>query len=85
MIDPARCVTDTVHHYFQPISWQRVAWVPVTYVLNDRDKPLTPEIQERMVSHVPNLVRLVRLDTGHIPAVTEPANFAAIVAEAARS
>jgi pimeloyl-ACP methyl ester carboxylesterase len=82
MVDPARCVRDTVHHYFQEIRWTAIAEVPVTYILNERDRPLPRDIQEKMVANVPNLVDLVRLDTGHIPAVVMPQEFAAIVGAA---
>ena len=82
MVDPVRCVPDTVNHYFQPVHWSRIAPVPVTYLLNTRDRPVRPEAQEQMVTHLPNPPRVVRLDTGHIPAVTDPAGFAALVASA---
>ena len=36
MVDPVRCVPDTVHHYFQPVHWSVAAAVPVTYLLNTR-------------------------------------------------
>jgi pimeloyl-ACP methyl ester carboxylesterase len=80
MVDPVRCVPDTVHHYFQPIHWSIAARVPVTYLLNTRDRPVPSETQEQMVTHLPGTPRVVRLDTGHLPAVTEPENFAALVA-----
>lgn len=84
MVDPARCVRDTVHHYFQQINWSVIAGVPVTYVLNEHDRPLPVEIQEQMVANVPTLAELVRLDTGHIPPVVQPEHFAAIVGAAWR-
>ena len=80
MVDPVRCVPDTVHHYFQPVHWSIAAQVPVTYLLNTRDRPVTPEAQEQMVTHLPSTVNVVRLDTGHIPAVTDPAGFARLLA-----
>jgi pimeloyl-ACP methyl ester carboxylesterase len=75
--DPVRFVPDTVHHYFQPVSWSRAAHVPVTYLLNDRDRPIPPALQAEMVSRLPGVVRVVPLDGGHLPAVTDPARFAA--------
>ena len=78
MVDPVRCVPDTVNHYFQPVRWSTVAHVPVTYLLNTRDRPVRPEAQEEMVTHLPNPPQIVRLDTGHIPAVTDPEGFAAL-------
>jgi pimeloyl-ACP methyl ester carboxylesterase len=69
-----------VHHYFQPVRWSQAAQVPVTYVLNERDRPIPAALQEEMARRVPRLTRLVRLDAGHIPAVTDPGAFAAVLA-----
>ena len=80
IVDPHRCVPDTVHHYFQPIEWSRASRVPVTYVLNERDRPIPPATQEQMIGWLPQTADVVRLDGGHLPAVTDPARFAAIVA-----
>jgi pimeloyl-ACP methyl ester carboxylesterase len=77
--DPARSVPDTVHHYFQPIHWSAAAGVPVTYVLNERDRPIRPEMQEVMVTHLQPPVEVIRLDSGHLLPVTSPAVFAEIV------
>ena len=79
MVDPARCVPDTVHHYFQPVHWSTAAHVPVTYVLNERDRPVTAQTQEEMVTHLPGTPQVVRLSGGHIPAVTDPQGFARIL------
>ena len=78
--DPARCVADTVHHYFQPVHWSQAAGVPVTYVVNDRDRPVRPEKQAEMIGHLPQPPVVVHLDGGHLPAVTDPAAFAAVLA-----
>ncbi|HEX5614443.1 MAG TPA: alpha/beta hydrolase [Acidimicrobiia bacterium] len=77
--DPVRCVPDTVNHYFQPVHWSRAAHVPVTYVLNERDRPIPPELQAEMIERLPRPPRVVRLDGGHVPAVTEPARFAEVL------
>ena len=53
MADPVRCVEDTVHHYFQPVHWSAVTGVPITYVLNERDRPVPPETQEEMAARLP--------------------------------
>ena len=79
MIDPDRCVPDTVHHYFQPVHWSKASGIPVTYVLNERDKPVRPEKQEEMIGDLPQPPTIVRLDSGHIPAVVDPAGFAEIL------
>ena len=76
VVDPVRCVPDTVHHYFQPVHWSTAATVPVTYLLNTRDRPVPSETQEQMVTHLPGPTRVVRLDSGHVPAVTDPEGFA---------
>ena len=83
MVDPVRCVPDTVNHYFQPVRWSPIARVPVTYLLNTRDRPVRPEAQEQMVTHLPKPPTIIRLDTGHIPAVTDPSGFARLLASAA--
>jgi pimeloyl-ACP methyl ester carboxylesterase len=79
VVDPVRCVPDTVHHYFQAIHWSRAPLVPVTYVLNERDRPIPPATQEQMISWLPHAPDVVRLDGGHSPAVTAPEAFAAVV------
>ena len=83
--DPRRCVPDTVHHYFQPVRWSKAASVPVTYVLNTRDRPVLPDAQEEMAARLPNLVGVVRLDSGHLSPVTHPAVVVGIVNAACRS
>jgi pimeloyl-ACP methyl ester carboxylesterase len=80
--DPVRCVPDTVHHYFQAVHWSTASRVAVTYVLNERDRPVRPDAQERMMARVPNLVGVVRLDCGHLPAVTHPVALANVLATA---
>ncbi len=79
VLDPARSVEDTVHHYFQPVHWSAVAGVPITYVVNERDRPIRPEMQEVMVRRLPSPVEVIRLDSGHLLPVTSPAVFAEIV------
>ncbi len=84
VVDPCRSVPDTVHHYFQPVSWMAVADVPVTYVLNEHDRPIPAALQEEMVGRLPRLPTIVRLPTGHLPAVTHPALLAEAVAADSR-
>jgi len=79
VVDPVRCVPDTVHHYFQPVRWSRARGVPVTYVLNERDRPVPPELQEAMISRLPEAPAVLRLPTGHLPAVTHPRDLAAAI------
>lgn len=80
VVDPVRSVADTVHHYFQPIHWSAVAGVPVTYVVNERDRPIPTSMQDEMVTRLPGTPHVVRLDCGHLPAVTDPATFARVLA-----
>ncbi len=80
VVDPQRCVPDTVHHYFQPVRWSLAAGVPVTYVLNERDRPIPPALQEEMIGRLPSPPVVVRLDGGHAPAVTAPEQLAAVLA-----
>ncbi|MBV8305531.1 MAG: alpha/beta fold hydrolase, partial [Acidimicrobiia bacterium] len=80
VVDPVRCVPDTVHHYFQPVRWSRARGIPVTYVLNERDRPIPPALQEDMIARLPDPPSVIRLDTGHIPAVTDPRQLAAALA-----
>ncbi|MCU1371053.1 MAG: menH 2 [Ilumatobacteraceae bacterium] len=77
--DPVRCVPDGVHHYFQPIHWSRVAGVPVTYVLNERDRPVSTSIQEEMAVRVSSPDQIVRFPGGHCPAITDPPFLAAAI------
>ena len=79
VLDPSRSVEDTVHHYFQPVHWSAAAGVPITYVLNERDRPIRPEMQQVMVQRLPPPVEVIRVDSGHLLPVTSPALFAEIV------
>jgi pimeloyl-ACP methyl ester carboxylesterase len=79
VVDPVRSVTDTVNHYFQPVDWLPIAHVPVTYVLNERDRPIPTSMQEEMIGRLPSPPAVIRLDTGHIPPVTEPEHFAQLL------
>lgn len=81
VVDPVRCVADTVHHYFQPVYWSTVTGLPITYVINGRDRPVLPEAQEEMAERLPQPVNVVRVDSGHLLPVTAPATFAAILTQ----
>jgi pimeloyl-ACP methyl ester carboxylesterase len=72
-------VTDTVNHYFQPVDWLPIAHVPVTYILNERDRPIPTAMQEEMIGRLPVPPDVIRLDTGHIPPVTQPEHFAKLL------
>ncbi|WP_421118336.1 alpha/beta fold hydrolase [Aquihabitans daechungensis] len=81
--DPLRCVPDGVHHYFQPIHWSQAAGVPVVYVLNERDRPVSASIQEEMAVRVAAPTQIVRHPGGHCPAITDPALLAAAITRSA--
>lgn len=81
VVDPVRSVEDTVHHYFQPVRWSEAAGVPITYILNERDRPVPPDTQEIMAARLPAPVEVVRIDSGHLLPVTSPALFAQLVQE----
>ncbi|MCU1354274.1 MAG: hypothetical protein JWM05_3483, partial [Acidimicrobiales bacterium] len=79
VVDPARCVPDTVHHYFQPVHWSHAGNVPVTYIVNERDRPIPRALQEEMIGRLPHPASRIDLEGGHIPAVTDPDRFAEIL------
>lgn len=70
--DPVRYVADTVHHYFQPVHWSMAAGIPVTYVINEADRPIPPDLQREMIGRLPEPPVVVSLPTGHLPAITHP-------------
>jgi pimeloyl-ACP methyl ester carboxylesterase len=78
--DPVRCVRDTVHHYFQPVCWSGAADVAVSYLLTERDRPVPTAMQQEMITRLPRPPAIVRLDSGHVPAVTMPETFARTLA-----
>jgi pimeloyl-ACP methyl ester carboxylesterase len=82
--DPTRCVEDSFNLYRQPVHWSKVATVPVTYILNLRDRALPLELQKDMATRLPGPVSVVELDAGHLAAVTRPEALAALIAGAAR-
>jgi len=82
VVDPVRCVEDTVHHYLQPVRWSNVAGVPITYVVNREDRPIPTDSQEDMAQRLPPPANIVRIDSGHLLPVTAPASFAGIIAQA---
>ena len=83
VVDPTRCVEDTVNHYFQPVHWSAVAGIPIVYVINERDRPIPTETQEEMVGRLPPPVTVIRIDSGHLLPVTDPGTFAQIVMRSA--
>lgn len=82
VVDPVRCIHDTVNHYWQPVHWSNAAHVPVTYVLNEHDRPVPAALQEEMIGRLPTRPTVIRLAAGHIPPVTMPERFAELVRSA---
>jgi pimeloyl-ACP methyl ester carboxylesterase len=80
VVDPDRCVVDTINHYFQPVHWSSVPQgVPVTYILNEADRPIPAALQDEMIARLPHPPTVVRLDSGHVPPVTDPVGFARLL------
>jgi pimeloyl-ACP methyl ester carboxylesterase len=80
--DPRVCVRDTMNIYFQPVSWAVVGEVPVTYIKHLRDRPSPPEFQDELIERLRAMGRdpdVVEIDSGHIPAVTQPEELARIL------
>jgi pimeloyl-ACP methyl ester carboxylesterase len=80
---PERNPRDSQNIYFQPVCWSAAAGIPVTVIRQLLD-PVTPlELQDEMIGRLPSpeLVRVVDLETGHVPAVTHPREMAAILNE----
>jgi pimeloyl-ACP methyl ester carboxylesterase len=82
VVDPVRCVVDTMSHYLQPISWLSTPPTPVTYAINLLDRPVPVELQREMAARLPSRPppgSIVELDGGHLPAIVEPAMFASLL------
>jgi pimeloyl-ACP methyl ester carboxylesterase len=84
VFDARRNVPDGVHHYRQEVRWSQAGDVPVTYVLNDPDRPIHVDLQEEMVGRLPHPPTVHRLQGGHVPAITDPEALAALVNAAGR-
>ena len=84
VVDPVRCVVDTMNHYLQPVRWSAAPAVPVTYVATTLDRPVPIDLQREMIGRLPSPpVAVVELESGHIPPVVDPEGFAALVRSAA--
>ena len=83
--DPTRNVEDSFNLYLQPVHWSKVAGIPVTYVVNLRDRAVPPDLQREMAVDSRRPSTVVELDSGHLPAVTHPEALAELIRQAARS
>ena len=79
VVDPVRCVVDTLHHYLQPVSWKSAPPVPITYIATTLDRPVPIDLQRAMVANLPPGADVVEIETGHIPSIVDPEGFAALV------
>jgi pimeloyl-ACP methyl ester carboxylesterase len=84
VVDPVRCVVDTMNHYFQPVPWSTAPAVPITYLATVHDRPVPIDLQREMAARLPGTPTVVELDTGHIPPIVDPAGFAAVLREVSR-
>jgi pimeloyl-ACP methyl ester carboxylesterase len=76
--DPVRFVRDTFNFFDAPVFWSRASKVPVSYVVNLRDRAVPLALQREMLARLPEPPFVVPLDTGHVPAVTMPTVLAAL-------
>src|SRR5690606_19309771 len=80
ILDPERLVEDTMNLYFQPVHWSRVPTdIPITYVVNTLDRAMPRDKQEAMAARLPGTPTVVHLESGHVPPVTDPDGFAALL------
>ena len=82
--DPVRLVEDSFVVYKSPVHWSKTAGIPTTYIVNTRDRAVPPDLQREMASHLPGEPDIIDLDSGHLPAVTQPQRFAELVHAARR-
>ena len=77
ILDPERLVEDSMNLYFQPVHWSQLPeGIPVTYIVNTLDRAMPAEKQEEMAARIPGSPKVVHLESGHIPPVTDPEGFA---------
>lgn len=80
ILDPERLVEDSMNLYFQPVHWSQVPDdIPITYIVNTLDRAMPAEKQEEMAARLPGSPKVVHLESGHIPPVTDPEGFAELV------
>ena len=78
MYDPVRIVPDSFNTYFDPVHWSAVGDVPVSYLRGSLDRPIPASLQDEMIADLRD-PEVVRLEVGHIPAVTQPQVMADII------
>ena len=75
-----RLVEDSFNVYCDPVSWAGVT-VPVTYVRAARDTAIPPALQDEMIARLPAPPTVLDWDCGHIPPVTRPEAFSALLTD----
>ena len=80
VMDPKRRVPDSFNVYFQPISWQGIdPALPTTYLSNLRDRAVPLALQHEMLGRLPFDARVIAIDGGHVPSVTDPGFVATLL------
>ena len=80
ILDPERLVEDSMNLYFQPVHWSQLPdGIPITYVVNTLDRAMPADKQEEMAARLPGSPKVVHLESGHIPPVTDPVGFAELL------
>ena len=75
-----RLVEDSFNVYFDPVTWSTVT-APVTYVRASLDRAVPPALQDEMIGHLPGPPTVLDWDCGHIPPITRPDPFSALLRE----
>jgi pimeloyl-ACP methyl ester carboxylesterase len=75
-----RLVEDSFNVYFDPVSWAAVS-VPVTYVRAGLDRAVPPALQDEMIARLPGAPTVLAWECGHVPPVTRPDAFSALLQE----
>jgi pimeloyl-ACP methyl ester carboxylesterase len=74
-----RSVAESLTVYESPIHWSVASAIPTTYVFNLVDRAVPLELQRTMAARLPVPPREIELPGGHLPMVTRPDDFAAVV------
>ncbi|MET1042005.1 MAG: alpha/beta hydrolase, partial [Acidimicrobiales bacterium] len=75
-----RLVEDSYNVYFDPVTWSTVT-APVTYVRASLDRAVPPALQDAMIAHLPATPTVLDWDCGHLPPITRPDPFSALLRE----
>lgn len=85
VLDPRRRCPDSFNVYFEKLTWQHVpSELPRTYLRNLSDRAVPLALQDEMIARIDGPVRIVDIDGGHVPSVSEPERVAAVLNEIAQ-